>query len=200
MDIADIKTQHAHDSLDKQQSVVPMLVIALHPNANRVGEVAPLLDLDREGRGYVSRNRPEFSKNGYAGKPLADPHISRSPLIIQKDSDDLYRVRAHSTSTEVTIPGRSLQQEYLLTSDDIHEGGILTLSNKVVLLLKFLPLQHMLVPDDNLILGISPDIAAVREKAKNIERLNLPVMIRGAAGVGNEHIARIIHDYSLLAD
>tara|TARA_B100000700_G_scaffold301975_1_gene371771 strand:- start:486 stop:2006 length:1521 start_codon:yes stop_codon:yes gene_type:complete len=196
MDIADIKTQHAHDSLDKQQSVVPMLVIALHPNVNRVGEVAPLLDLDREGRGYVSRNRPEFSKNGYAGKPLADPHISRSPLIIQKDSEELYRIRAHSTSTQVTIPGRSEQQEYLLTADDLHEGIILNLSQKVVLLFKFLPLQHMLVPDDNLILGISPDIAAVRDKAKNIARLNLPVMIRGAAGVGKEHVARSIHDYS----
>ena len=65
MDISDIKTQHVDDSLDKQQAAVPMLVIALHPNLNRVGEVAPLLDLDREGRSYVSRNRPEFSKSGY---------------------------------------------------------------------------------------------------------------------------------------
>jgi two-component system nitrogen regulation response regulator GlnG len=196
MDISDIKTQHVDDSLDKQQAAVPMLVIALHPNLNRVGEVAPLLDLDREGRGYVSRNRPEFSKSGYAGKPLADQHISRSPLIIQKDSDELFRVRAHSTSTEVSIPGRSLQQEYLLTADDMHEGVILTLSQKVVLILKFLPLQHMIVPDDNMILGISPDIAAVRDKAKNIARLSLPVMIRGAAGVGKEHVARSIHEYS----
>ena len=38
MDISDIKTQHVDDSLDKQQAAVPMLVIALHPNLNRVGK------------------------------------------------------------------------------------------------------------------------------------------------------------------
>ena len=77
----------------------------------------------------------------------------------------------------------------------MHEGVILTLSQKVVLILK-LPLQHMIVPDDNMILGNSPDIAAVRDKAKNIARLSLPVMIRGAAGVGKKHVARSIHEYS----
>ena len=70
MNVAEMKTQHTDDDIACRVEYVPTLIIALHPDLERVGETAPLLGMVTDERDYVSRNRPDFSKNGHAGKPL----------------------------------------------------------------------------------------------------------------------------------
>lgn len=196
MNVAEMKTQHTDDDLASRLEYVPTLIIALHPDLERIGETAPLMGIATDERDYVSRNRPDFSKNGHAGKPLNDPHISRSPIIVQQDSDDVFRIRAHSTSTRVRIEGRAQQSEYLLSQADIGSGVTLTLSNKIVLLLKLLPLQDSRLKKDALLKGISPDIHALTGKLEHIAQLDIPVIIRGATGSGKEQAAYKIHQDS----
>ncbi|MAK71018.1 MAG: transcriptional regulator [Idiomarina sp.] len=200
MNVAEMKTQHTDDDIACRVEYVPTLIIALHPDLERVGETAPLLGMVTDERDYVSRNRPDFSKNGHAGKPLNDPHLSRSPVIIQKDNDDVYRIRGHSTSTRVRIEGRAQQSEYLLSQSDISSGVTITLSNKVVLLLKLLPLQDSRLKKDALLKGISPDIHALTGKLEHIAQLDIPVIIRGATGSGKEQAAYKIHRDSSRCD
>lgn len=200
MNVAEMKTQHADEDIACRVEYVPTLIIALHPDLERVGETAPLLGLVNNERDYLSRNRPDFSKNGRAGKSLNDPHLSRSPVIIQKDSDEVYRIRAHSTSTRVTIEGRAQQSEYLISESDMSSGVTLTLSHKVVLLLKLLPLQDCHLKNDALLKGISPDINALSGRLEHIAQLDIPVIIRGATGAGKEQAAFKIHTDSPRAD
>ena len=196
MNVAEMKTRHADEDIACRIDYVPTLVVALHPQLERVGEVAPLLELVNGERAYISRNRPDFSKDGSAGKPLNNSFISRSPVIIQRDTDDIYRVRAHSTSTQVSIDGRALQREYLLSQSELAGGVIISLNQKIVLVLKLLPLQDKLTSKHNLLKGISPDIHALNDKLQHIAGMDIPVIIRGAAGAGKELAAMKLHQDS----
>ncbi|RUO75491.1 sigma-54-dependent Fis family transcriptional regulator [Idiomarina seosinensis] len=200
MNVADMKTKHAGDDIESHIQYVPTLVVALHPDISRIGETAPLLSLSQDGRDYLSRNRPDFSKNGRAGRSLCEPRISRSPIIIQQDSQDTFRVRAHTTSTTVEIAGRAEQSEYLLSRADIGSGVVMTLNKTVVLLLKLLPLQDVRIHKESLLKGISPDIRALNSKLENVARMDIPVMIRGLAGSGKEQAAYKVHSDSPRAD
>lgn len=200
MNVAEMKTKHADDHIARRVEYAPTLIIALHPDLGRIGDTAPLLGILQENRDYLSRNRPDFSKNGYTGKPLNDPHISRSPIIFQQDGDDAFRVRAHSTSTKVQILGRAYQSEYLLSSAEVSQGVVITLNNTVVLVLKMMPLEETRYNLDAVLKGISPDINAISHKLEHIAKLDMPVIIRGATGAGKEQAAYKIHLESHCAD
>lgn len=193
MNVAEMKTQHAGDDLDSRLEVAPTLIIALHPELSRIGESAPLLGLVTEGRDYLSRNRPDFAHNGRAAMPLNEPRISRSPVIIQQDNEENYRIRAHSTSTTVNIAGRAEQSEYLLSGADLSSGVVISLNKTVVLVLKYMPLRDIRTAQNSLLKGLSPDIKAISSHLEHIAELNLPVMIRGAAGTGKELTALQLH-------
>lgn len=200
MNVAEMKTKHADDDIAHRVEYAPTLIIALHPDLSRIGETAPLLGILHEGRDYLSRNRPDFSKNGCAGKSLNDPHISRSPIIFQQDSEEVFRVRAHSTSTKVEILGRAQQSEYLLSTADLSQGVVITLNSTVVLIVKMMPLEDSRYHLDALLKGISPDINAISSKLEHIAKLDIPVIIRGATGAGKEQAAYKVHTESRCAD
>lgn len=196
MNVAELKTKHVSDELRQSVDYVPTLVVCLHPELERVGEVAPLYELLQQGRDYVSRSRPDFAQNGYAGKPLNDPHISRSPIIFQQDDGGTLRIRAHSTSTKVDVVGRAHQTEYLLSVSDLDAGVSIILNRTVVLLLKRLPTDETYLPKNAQLKGLSPDIQAVRKKLQQVAELSVPVMIRGAVGSGKELAAYSLHQSS----
>ncbi|MGM0480693.1 MAG: sigma 54-interacting transcriptional regulator [Pseudomonadota bacterium] len=193
MNVAEMKTQHAGDDIERRLEVVPTLIIALHPDLDRVGESAPLLGLASEGRDYLSRNRPDFAYNGHAAMPLNEARISRSPIIVQQDDEETYRIRGHSTSTKVEIYGRAKQSEYLLSVTELSYGVVVTLNKTVVLILKLMPLRDIQASQHSLLKGLNPDIKAISGHLEHIASLNLPVMIRGAAGTGKELTALQLH-------
>ncbi|MCA1767435.1 MAG: sigma 54-interacting transcriptional regulator, partial [Idiomarina sp.] len=189
-------TKHAVDELVNSYQRVPMLVIATHPDRTRIGERAALIDLHNEDNDYLSRVKPEFAKNGNAGRALLDEFISRSPIIFQREPGGRIRLKAHSTKTTVTIAGRGVQDEYLLQEKDLDNGVVIGLNHRVVLLLKLLPLHDSAVDDNDILFGISSDIRAIRQRVEQLAEMTLPVMIRGAAGVGKQQAAYAIHQAS----
>lgn len=189
-------TKHAVDELVNSYQRVPMLVIATHPDRTRIGERAALMDLHNQGSDYLSRVKPEFSKNGNAGRALLDEFISRSPIIFQRDSDGRIKLRAHSTKTTVTLAGRGVQEEYVLQEKELDNGVVIGLNHRIVLLLKLLPLHDSAVDDNDVLFGISSDIRAIRQRVEQLAGMTLPVMIRGAAGVGKQQAAYAIHQAS----
>lgn len=194
--VAEIKTQHVGDELTNGMDSVPTWVVALHPDLTRIGEAAPMLGLVKDGRDYLSRNRPDFSKNGCAGRSLNDARISRSPIIMQQDSADTFRIRAHSTSTQVEIVGRAQQSEYLLKAHEMSSGVVVCLNKTVVLVLKLLPLQESWLNSDDLLKGIGPDIRAISDTLAHVAQLNIPILIRGRSGTGKERAAYTVHSRS----
>lgn len=189
-------TKHAVDELVNSYQRVPMLVIATHPDRTRIGERAALMDLHNQDNDYLSRVKPEFAKNGNVGRALLDEFISRSPIIFQRESGDRIRLKAHSTKTRVTIAGRAVQDEYILQERELDNGVVIGLNHRIVLLLKLLPLHDSAVDDNDVLFGISSDIRAIRQRVEQLAGMTLPVMIRGAAGVGKQQAAYAIHQAS----
>ncbi len=57
------------------------LTIISHPNLTRIGEICYLHGTEVQ----ISRIKPDFtSPDGLHGQPLADPYISRDPLVITR--------------------------------------------------------------------------------------------------------------------
>ncbi|MDV6315658.1 sigma-54-dependent transcriptional regulator [Idiomarina sp. HP20-50] len=189
-------TKHVVDELVNSYQRVPMLIIATHPDRSRIGERAVLMELHNNSNDYLSRVKPEFAKNGNAGRALLDEFISRSPIIFQSESGGRIKLRAHSTKTTVTIAGRGIQDEYVLQESELDNGVVIGLNHRIVLLLKNLPLHDSTVDDNDVLFGISSDIRAIRQRVERLAGMNLPVMIRGAAGVGKQQAAYAIHQAS----
>ncbi|MCK7459520.1 sigma-54-dependent transcriptional regulator [Idiomarina aminovorans] len=189
-------TKHAVDELVNNDQRVPMLVIATHPDRTRIGERAALLDLYNQDNDYLSRVKPEFSKNGNVGRALLDEFISRSPIIFQREPAGRIRLKTHSTKTTVTIAGLDVQDEYFLQEKELDNGVVIGLNHRIVLLLKLLPLHDSAVDDNDILFGISSDIKAIRQRVGQLAEMTLPVMIRGAAGVGKKQAAYAIHQAS----
>ncbi|MGM0906691.1 MAG: sigma 54-interacting transcriptional regulator [Pseudomonadota bacterium] len=189
-------TKHAVDELVDSYQRVPMLVIATHPDRARIGERAALIDLYNKGNDYLSRVKPEFAKNGNAGRALLDEFISRSPIIFQSEPNGRIKLRAHSTKTMVTVVGRGIQDEYVLHERELDNGVVIGLNHRIVLLLKLLPLHDSAVDDNDVLFGISSDIRAIRQRVEQLASMSLPVMIRGSTGVGKQQAAYAIHQAS----
>src|SRR5256885_13999222 len=62
---------------------VPGLTLAAHPDVRRVGERVALPEIPSGRSVELSRLAPLFSPpDGGSPEPLADPHLSRSPLLL----------------------------------------------------------------------------------------------------------------------
>ncbi len=193
MSVTQCTTKHAVDELVESYQRAPMLIIATHPNRERIGERAALLDLHLSGTDYLSRVKPEFAKNGNAGRALLDEYVSRSPIIFEATDSGGIKLRAHSTKTVLTLAGRRPQDEYLVSEDELDNGVVLGLNHRIVLLFKRLPLKDTTVDDSHTLMGISADIQAIRHRVEHLATLSVPVIIRGAIGVGKQQAAYAIH-------
>lgn len=190
------QTRHDTSGMPRDDELLPTLVIMCHPNPERVGEQAILLDLWRDGEAYVSRNAPEFSRYGGLGQALMDTYISRSPVIFQRDGHKGVRIRTHHTNTRVTIAERTPQEDYAVSEEELQEGCAITLNDRIVLLLKLLPPQDPPATPDYELKGISSDLLSVRTRIERIAGLDEPVLIRGETGTGKELVAQAIYSNS----
>src|SRR5436853_7800355 len=67
---------------------VPGLTILGHPQVQRVGERAALLDLSSGREALLSRGEPGFSPPGESALlPLALPYLSRRPWLLRSMAD-----------------------------------------------------------------------------------------------------------------
>src|SRR5215467_2271426 len=55
------------------------------------------------------------------------------------------------------------------------------------------------LPPDEVIFGLSPDMAAIRKTISKVAGTNIPVLMTGESGTGKEVIARLLHRDSLVS-
>jgi two-component system nitrogen regulation response regulator GlnG len=138
-----------------------VLTIAGHSDVARVGEVAQV-----EGPIEVSRVSPEFAPPGSSDMfPLADPAISRKPVVID--------------------PGEHGEEE-------LARGVTIELGGRAVLLLHKRRVVRRVGQTLDLI-GESSQIHALRQEILRIADLRVPVLIRGETGTGKELVAQALH-------
>ncbi|HYO69075.1 MAG TPA: sigma-54 dependent transcriptional regulator [Archangium sp.] len=176
--------------------LVPALTLVSHPSTQRVGERLLLEQLLAGKKVELSRNAPDFVRPGQTqGAPLADPWLSRKPIIFAPGEGGRVRLLVEEGGTQV-VAGDVVRGGREFGPEELAAGIPLELAERVVLLL------HLTEPDtgdaqDTLgMVGQSPAIRRVRRHIAQVADLKVSVLIRGETGTGKELVARAIHQHS----
>ncbi|WP_398577134.1 sigma-54-dependent transcriptional regulator [Stigmatella hybrida] len=184
---------------EPRSRLVPALTVVAHALPHRVGErllLHPLL-LGREVA--VSRNLPDFQRPGAPlGLPLADPFLSRKPLVFSPAPGEGVRLDPGEGS-KVMLGGELLQGPWAFTREEVAEGVVLELAGRVVLVLHLADVQAETAGPLGMV-GGGVGIQRVRRHIEQVADLHVPVLVRGETGSGKELIARAIHQRSKRRD
>jgi two-component system nitrogen regulation response regulator GlnG len=166
------------------------LTILYHPEESRVGEVSRLLEL-LDGRGCdVSRSEPRFGPpNATSGSPLGDRYLSRRPLRLTKEPTG-YRL-SPSSGLQAVVDGQPLEGPRDLSAADLDRGLVITLADRVVLLLHQRGLKLPRQPRLGMV-GESEALERLRLEILRVADLTVPLLVRGESGSGKELAARAI--------
>ncbi|NOK16344.1 sigma 54-interacting transcriptional regulator [Corallococcus carmarthensis] len=174
---------------------VPALTLISHPTATRAG-ARLLLDAVLGGRTVeLSRNGPNFTRPGEPfGHPLADPFVSRIPIVFSPGETGWIRMRVGEAGTRVTVNDQ-LVTDCEFTREELAAGVPLDVAGRLVLLLHLASRQTDAPTHTLGMLGDSQGIQRVREHIQRIADLQVPVLVRGETGTGKELVAQAIHQH-----
>lgn len=168
------------------------LTVLFHPNTSRIGDLITLFRIGSDKEFRLSRIEPDFqTPNGTRALPLANPVLSRQPIIIQSPNKDMVRLSVGKTSMEVVANNKCISQTQEFSIEEVESGVVIELAKRVVLLLH-LTTPYEPLKDDLGFIGYSTAIRLVRKEILRVADLNVPILLLGESGVGKELIARAI--------
>ncbi len=177
--------------------LVPGLVIAAHPDTDRIGEQSPLPALGSGKAVSLSRLEPLFShpSGDSDPRPLNDPYLSRRALRLRpgQEPGSLWLELAGSR-TRVEVAGEPVTGDRWLEPEAIEHGVVLTLGGQVVLLLQRVDPLPAELPHFGLE-GASPAVHRLRREIRTAAGLPTSVLLRGETGTGKELVARALHQH-----
>ncbi len=180
------------------------LTILYHPDPGRIGEVAELAPHGTDRTSVLSRREPGFAPARPTGtapaeaRPLADRYLSRSPVRFRWRRELLY-VDAPSSGSSLKLDGLTCSDEQAIEPERLQAGVVLSLANRVVLLLHR-PASHSPWPDDCGLVGEHPALQQLRRQLCSVAARDTPVLLLGESGTGKELLARALHERSERCD
>ncbi len=177
-------------------AILPALTILHHPDPRRVGDRVLLGEIVRGGEAQVGRNAPEFSSPArMVGEPLAEPHLSRTPIRFRGLRDNGVELSRGESRTSVRVDGNPANHAQF-SRVDLDRGVVLELAGAIVLLLHRLVIVTGAPPPRCGLIGENPSLLSVREDVRRVADLEVPVLLRGETGTGKELVARAVHEAS----
>src|SRR5262245_38438778 len=175
---------------------VPGLTLLAHPDVRRVGERVGLPEISSGRVVELSRLVPLFSPAGgdRAAEPLADPHLSRNPLLLGPGTEPrAVLLRRGSAPTTLEVDGRPVAAEHLCSAAELERGTVLLLAERIVLLLHRMPPAPPRETERCGLIGDGAAMARLRADIRRVADLEVAVLLRGETGTGKELVARAIH-------
>ncbi|HSF41903.1 MAG TPA: sigma 54-interacting transcriptional regulator, partial [Thermoanaerobaculia bacterium] len=173
---------------------VPGLTILGHPQIQRVGERAALLDLSSGRAVLLSRGEPGFAPPGEpALRPLAVPYLSRRPWLLESTAGGGVRLLRGGSPIPLAANGEPVDSEATFSADEVDRGVVVLLASHVVLLLhRFRPVFPGSLPRYGLV-GLSDPLLDLCRQIARVADLQVPVLLRGESGTGKELVAAALH-------
>ncbi len=174
---------------------VSALTILAHPDPRRIGQIVTLPELRSAETVRLSRLEPLFAAPGANDpEPLAEPHLSRKPLILSADiAAGEVLIQRGDSPTPAIVNGEPLGKRLSLDGAAIADGAVVELGPHVALLIHLQPPLTVEVPRFGLV-GDSGAMMRLRREIELAVGLETPVLLRGASGTGKELVARAVHD------
>jgi len=202
----DLTAQHVwggQSSPEGARARVQVLTILYHPELGRIGERAALPELAAGRSVLLSRSSPDFLGADGISRPLADLHLSRSPIRLSPGGEaGGVRLLVGESRTRVVSEVGPVQTACEFGAGAVQRGVVLELAERIVLLLHEAvetPVHAGAPPLAGLI-GESQGIQRLRHEIWRVADLDLPVLIRGETGTGKELVAGAIHATSRRRD
>ncbi|HEY0515182.1 MAG TPA: sigma-54 dependent transcriptional regulator [Thermoanaerobaculia bacterium] len=188
----DVSTEAAAPRpVDLPELRVPVLTILAHPDLRRVGERVLLPALSSGRMVPLSRLAPLFAQPDGEARPLADPHLSRSPIhLAPGDQPGSVRLTPESGG-RFDLRGAASPGE--IPAAALERGAVLVLAERVALLLHLLPPALPREAERFGLVGDSAALACLRREIRRIADLPTPVLLSGETGTGKELVAHAIH-------
>lgn len=177
------------------------LTILGHPQIQRVGERAALLDLSSGRESLLSRGEPGFAPPGESAlRPLAVPYLSRRPWLLQSTAGGGVRLLRGGSPMSLAANEEPVDSEASFSTGEVDRGVVLLLAGRVVLLLhRFRPVFPGSLPRYGLV-GLSDSLLDLCGQIARVADLDVPVLLRGESGTGKELVAAALHRASSRRD
>lgn len=188
------KGRATYASDDRQ--IVPVAIIACHPDPNRLGEFCVLDGVMQFAEQELNRHTPEFhSAASSIGVGLGVPQVSRKAMRLERVGKLDIMLHRQAYSAAVSVNQVELDERVLITEAQLQQGVELCLGEHVMILLKAMQMPNIVHHDLGLV-GISAAMQDVRERINKVAPADEPVLIRGATGCGKELVAQAIYHQS----
>src|SRR5436190_2874547 len=177
--------------------LLPALTIACHPDASRIGTIAPLTALLQADAALLTREEPIFFTPGSnVGRSIDHRGMSRDPVLSVAAGPGVLELRRSlDTKAEIEINGQLFTGVRPITAEDLRTGLVITVARKFVLVLHGVRYPISRSPHLGL-LGVGDSIEDVRRLVAKAAELSSSVLLRGESGTGKELVARAIHETS----
>ncbi len=176
---------------------VVLLSVLYHRDLARVGERAMLHELASGREARISRDEPRFGPPaGGALRPVADVHLSRTPIRLAAARDGGVRLDPGGSRTRLAIRGEACHQPITLPAEALRRGVVLRLGKEIVLLLHRVEMADVPPAESFGLVGESPAIHRTLREIRRVADQEVPVLLRGETGTGKELVARALHQAS----